>query len=86
MSADQDAAQRPVVEMPEPGDLIYAPQYSPSVFVARDVTVRGRILVHHTNGQLVEIDPELVQAWYRPYWRRRPQRPQLALDGEILGH
>lgn len=78
------------VEMPEAGDLIWAPQYCANVVVADDVTRGGEVLVHHTNGQLLKIPAEHVEAWYRPYWRRRDgltahrSKPTYLLEGDVL--
>lgn len=76
--------ERPPVEMPQPGDLVFAPSYSPSPVVVDSVTSRGEVLVTSPNGTLAKLPPVAVESWFRPYWRRRRDAdPPYLLDGEV---
>ena len=57
--------------VPETGDLVWTPRDAIQFGIVESVTASAYLLVRDFNGNTRRVDAEMVEAWYRPFWRRR---------------
>lgn len=69
MAESTTEPRRPI--LPEPGDLIYTPRDFVAMSIVDGIASTGHVIARGIDGsQLRKVPFDVIEAWFRPFWRR----------------